>query len=140
MIISFYDSLKSTNPKALYLLHLYIQLQLRITSNSTKSIVTLDFDNIDAKEHFSVMKMIKNPSKEFLATCFKGFFFSKKLQNEKNVIDFFPTEVLLIILYGYPTELQCFYLNTSYNSSFAIRTKNSSEVNSSLKCIEFLLI
>ena len=132
MIISFYEILKSTNPKALYLLHLYIQLKLRqITFNSTKSIVTLDYDNIDAKEHFSVMKMIKNPSKEFLATCFKGFFFSKKLQTEKNIIDFFPTEVLLIIL---TTDYK-----TSYNSSFAIRTKNS-EVNSSFKFIKFLLI
>jgi hypothetical protein len=132
MIISFYEILKSTNPKALYLLHLYIQLKLRqITFNSTKSIVTLDYDNIDAKEHFSVMKMIKNPSKEFLATCFKGFFFSKKLQTEKNIIDFFPTEVLLIIL---TTDYK-----TSYNSSFAIRTENS-EVNSSFKFIKFLLI
>ena len=123
MIKSFYDDFKSKNPKALYLLHLYIELKLKKNSySSMQSIVTLDYDHIDTEEHFSVMKMISNPSKEFLATCFKGFFFSQKLQNEKNIIDFFRTEVLLIILN--------FHFNTSYNSSFAMRTRSTSKVNS----------
>ena len=123
MIKSFYDDFKPKNPKALYLLHLYIELKLKKTSySSMQSIVTLDYDHIDTEEHFSVMKMISNPSKEFLATCFKGFFFSQKLQNEENIIDFFPTEVLLIILN--------FHFNTSYYSSFTMRTRSTVKVSS----------
>jgi hypothetical protein len=130
MFSQFYDTLKAKNPNALYLL--YIVIELKIIHNNennnmlAKSIMNMGFDFINTERHFSVLKMIKKPSNQFLSLCFMGFFanehFCFNKTHRQALLEFFPTEVLLLVLNT--------NFNPAYNSNFSIRLRNSQKVNS----------